>query len=307
MNILSAGNDNYIFATKIFLSSLLKNRGKDGIKIYFLYSSLSEESINSLQEFIGKAENSEIHFIYIDKKIFKNAPIKALTNPYITIETYYRMAMSEVLPEQIDRILYLDTDIIINKNIGSFYKSSFDGKAAIVCDDYGITMSKKIRKKVYGNIGFAESERYFNAGVILINMEYMRKHIRLDDFLDYISMNHNSLIFHDQDVLNVMLKNRVKYEDYNKYNCRPFYYPFTDKYEKMIDNAYIIHYGEKPWNDSFSDLGGDIFWKHARSAGFQKEYIEWKKANRKYFKENFLPIVAKRLKRNIKSVIMNNG
>lgn len=305
MNILISGNDTYAFPTEIFLTSLFENSGQYGIDVYFLYNQLSDYNMAVFNQVACKYENCQIIYIYVDILLFNGTPLTAVVNPYITIETYFRLALSELLPSNVDKILYLDTDIIINSDIISFYNREFKKEiAAVVCDDYGLIMSDKIRKKVYKNLEFKTNDRYFNAGVILFNVKYVRKNLSLNKFMQFIHDHKNYLMFHDQDVLNAMLKEHVVYEDYNVYNCRPFYYPYTKRGSENIRKASIIHYGEKPWNDDFSDLGGNLFWKYAFQMGYKIEYEEWKRKNNAYRKRKFIALTLRYMKRNVKNVLV---
>lgn len=301
INILLAGNNAYAFNTQVFLISLLENSRNRNVHLYFLYNDFSEKNMDKLNKIIHQY-NASVDYLYIDKKLFGNVPIKAITNKYITIETYFRMAMVEVLPSHIDKILYLDTDIIINQDYSVLYDLQLsENVCAYVCNDYGLVMNKKIKERVFNNLNFSKNDKYFNAGVMLLNLKYIRKKYSLKLFLNFISEYYSKLTFHDQDVLNALFKDHVKYVDYNFYNCRPFFYPYASKYENWIkNNAVIIHYGEKPWNYNFTDLAGDIFWKYARKGGYEFEYLKWKKENRKYQLFHFYDVFYKRVKRNLK-------
>lgn len=300
-NILISGNDTYSFAIKVFLFSLLKN-SKDDVTIYFLYNDLNENNMVAIRAEVNQFSYARIEFIFVPNYLFKDVPLKAVTNSYITIETYFRMAVGELLPKKVDRILYLDTDIIVNGNYEEFYNHKFERESvALVCEDYGFKIAKSLKAQVYRNLGLEKDYRYFNAGVILINMENFRKYFSLNMFLEYVNENREKLMFHDQDVLNAMFKNRLEYADYSIYNCRPFFYAISSKNEKKIsENAVFIHYGEKPWNTDFSDMSGKIFWRYASEAGFDKEYNIFIEKNAKYRTAYKKRIFIKKIKRNIK-------
>ena len=307
MNILLAGNDAYAFGTKVMLTSLLENRSDDEVTIYFTYNQLSDVHKEEYSNLVNKYNHCAIHFIFIPLELFHDVPLKATTNPYITVETYFRMAMCETLPFSVDRILYLDTDIIVNRGWSEFYHTKFkDEIAAVACQDYGLCIADKIRKKVYENINFDLNDPYFNAGVMLINLKYVREHYSLSLFKQYISDHYESLIFHDQDVLNSTFKNHIQYMDFNLYNCRPFFYPYNKKSAKIIREAVFIHYGEKPWNIDFTDIkgAGELFWEYALKMGADEEYYKWKKLNHYYKFKNLFKIAKERLKRNIKLIML---
>ncbi len=308
INILASGNDTYAFSSEVLLVSLLENSGKHGIQFYFLYNAFSNANRQRLEEVVKRYPGCDIHFLYVDDRMFQDVPLKTVDNSYISVETYFRLALSELLPDSLDRILYLDTDIIVNKDIDSFYRQSL-GKdtAAVVCDDYGRKLLRKRRKKreqADKDLGFDAGQRYFNAGVILMNLEYIRVHLPFEVFMEFVREHNDQLLYHDQDVLNATMKGHLIYEDYNIYNCRPFYYWYSRKSERKIcENAAIIHYGEKPWQASFADLAGRIFWKYAVQAGYEKQYKQWKAENNEFRSKHRMSIAVKRLKRDLKILL----
>lgn len=99
-------------------------------------------------------------------------------NSQWSIETYYRLMLMDILPDNIDRILYLDVDLIINGSVEEFYHVDFKGDEVIVADDSNGKRSRdtfgskqaEMFKDMLDN-GF----RYFNAGVMLFNVQEIRK------------------------------------------------------------------------------------------------------------------------------------
>lgn len=308
MNILVAANDAYAFSSEILLVSLLENSGEHGIHFYFLYQTFSDINRKRLEEVVKRYSECDIRFLYVDEKRFQDVPLQMVDNAYIQIETYFRLALSELLPDNLDRILYLDTDVIVNKDIYSFYRQRLgQDTAAVVCDDYGRKLLRKRRRKRQQAdkiLGFDASQRYFNAGVILFHLEYVRAHLPFEVFTEFIRKYNDQLLYHDQDVLNATMKGHLIYEDYNIYNCRPFYYWYSRKSERKIcEKTAIIHYGEKPWQVSFADLAGRIFWKYAVQAGYQEQYKKWKVENREFRDKHRISIAVNRLKRDLKILL----
>ncbi len=306
MNLLVSSNNTYVLPTIVLLTSICVNN-PGNITVYFMYNDLSDENIDKINNLSNSYSNMTINFIYVKNEIFASAPLSARTNSYISVETYFRLAAGELLPKNIDKVLYLDTDIVVNGDISEFYNHVFsESSIALVCEDYGLKIANKLKKEVYHNLNLNAGHIYFNAGVMLINLALLRKKFGLSEFLDFINLYHGHLIFHDQDVMNKMFEFNLEYADYNVYNCRPFFYPFSLRNRQLINRAKIIHYGEKPWNSSFSDMAGELFWKYALVSGFQDEEIEFKKRNNEYMKKNKVQLEIKKLKRNLKLTYLRN-
>ena len=178
-------------------------------------------------------------------------PIKGMS--YWSIATYYRLYASELLPESVHRILYLDCDIIVNGKLDYLWEIDMTDKAAGVVPDI-FEYDGHFQRQLH----YPEEAGYFNAGVVLINVDYWREHnigLRCFDFL----ANHYDIIEgNDQDVLNAVLWNSkislpLTYNYQIQYLKDNFYINLT-KYRQEIEstkmNPIIIHYAapEKPWN-----------------------------------------------------------
>lgn len=306
MNILISSNDKYIFPAVVLLTSICLNN-REEIMVYLLYNHLSAESMSKIRKLTGQYRNTKIEFIGIPDGLFDGVPLGGRTNPYISEETYFRLAAGEILPSSVKRILYLDTDMVVNGDMTSFYHYNFQEKSiALVCEDYGLNIANQLKKEVYRNLRLPERHRYFNAGVMLIDLERLRENYTLSDFMDFIRANDKQLIFHDQDVMNKMFLSKVEYADYERYNCRPFFYPYSKKNNKRVEESIVIHYGEKPWDISFCDMAGEVFWKYAKNAGFEKEEMEFREKNEIYQKNHWVNIRVKRIKRNLKLFYLRN-
>lgn len=300
MNILITANDTYFYPASVMITSVMENNRDCRIVFYLMYHDLDQNHRKKLRQIVSRYELCSIEFIFVDKDIFGNAPLEAEINTYVTVEIYFRLAMGELLPKDIDRILYLDVDTIVNKMLQELYHTKLGkGITAAVCDDIGIYMNKKVKKRVWKNLGYREKDRYFNSGVMLIDLNEFRKNYSLKMFCSYIARNKDKLMFHDQDVLNRMLKNKVKYLDYQKFNLRPFYLPYSEKSKARLKSAVIIHYGEKPWEKKFSDMGGELFEEYAVINQDIHGYKSIKRKNREYLKKNKKKIMISRVKRNI--------
>lgn len=300
MNILISCNDKYIFPTLVMLLSLFINNKNVNIHIFVLYSDLNDENIGIIKKMILR-HNGEVTFLLVSQDCFEGFPLEAITNKYITIETYYRLLIERIIPNNIERILYLDVDIIINGSLEELYSYQFKSNEIIAaCQDMGVVLNKKIHKLIYSNLNFNKDYKYFNAGVILYNLSKYRDYINFETINRFVCENSDKLAFHDQDILNFHLKYHVAYFDYNIWNCRPFCYLHTKKNDKWIETIpIIIHYGEKPWDRKFSDIGEAVFWKYGKMVS-EEEFQKYSDKNILFKKNNVAKIIINRLKRNIK-------
>ncbi len=266
MNILIAPNNYYVMPGLAMLESLYENESEH-LDIYVMYSELTDENIERLKASV-KSHDAEIIFLKIDDSMLASAH----TSGHITKESYYRILAQELLPDTIDRVLYLDLDIIVIKSIKPLYDTSFDDMYMVVCEGPGISQKSW---NVYDRLSIPRSYKYFNAGVILMNLNAMRKEVKSDEVFDYIARCGDQLANHDQDALNALLYNRVKYVDWHIWNQSILHIKDKKEAKARLKTSAIIHFAgtDKPWNYNYNSWYFSLFWKYARRAGMNRTYI----------------------------------
>lgn len=198
----------------------------------------------------------------------------------LTIVTYYRLFITELLPHTIDKVLYLDGDIIVRHSLLPLWNYDLDNYAVAAVHD-----SICHQSWFYDRLRYPSQLGYFNAGVLLINLKYWREHAIMKDFLNYMQEHPEDIIMHDQDVLNVVLKDRkillpIKYN----LNCGYIWKdPLYDvqKYEKEVLEAcqdpVIVHFTSgKPWESykSHSHPFHSTFYKYQKQTIWKGKKIE---------------------------------
>ena len=263
MNILISIDNKYLEYAKNMLESISHNN-KEYLKIFLIHdSSLSENSIDNLNSFLSTNNIGELHTIYFDS----NSLILPKYIDYITINTYYRLFAPYLLPTEIDRILYLDTDIICNGSIEELYNCTFDNNLIVGCENMLPEHLQIWRERNITRLELPKDYRYINAGVLLIDVKKYREKITKEEILEFIKENYEKLIFQDQDVINKLFMNRIKIID-KKYN----YQINTVKENKIIDDIRLVHYSEqlKPWDTNYDEpLKGMFYYNILKK---RKEY-----------------------------------
>ena len=156
------------------LWSLFFNNKGEKFDIYLMHSSISQEEINDLHDFVS-SHNNRLFEITIPHDTFYNAPIVK----HYSVEMYYRLLAYKFLPTNLDRILYLDPDILVINPIRELYDMDIDGYlyAASFHNRIPLKVINALRLKAY------EMEEYFNSGVLLMNLPLHRKYIKEQDIL----------------------------------------------------------------------------------------------------------------------------
>ncbi len=236
LNLAFCINDNH--ANYLFFTISMIKKYNRNINVYVLTTDLSVISKKKLKTL--ETENVTINFIDINKDKFTNLP---LTMQGITVETYYRYLLPEVLPN-LDKVIYLDSDLLINGDLREIWD--------IDLEDYYLAGVNEIdlvnRFPEYKiKLGFNLEDLFINAGVLVFNLHKMRQdNISEHLFSETIRLK-DTIMFQDQDVINIALKGKILE--------LPLVYNYTveamEKELLPIDEIKIIHYnspGAKPWN-----------------------------------------------------------
>nr|MCR4746399.1 hypothetical protein [Lachnospiraceae bacterium] len=181
MNIVTTLNKKYIPYTSVMLISAAINNNVH-IDVFLLSSELDDADIK-LMESAVKEYDMTLHLLKVDKNRFsERLPIY---ENYWSIEVYYRFLLTEIMPENLERALYLDGDIIVNKSIKDFYNMSFDGNDLIACADKTCYTTKKQNEMLAE--AFNTGYRYFNSGVMLMNMDQIREMYDFQSYMDAVT------------------------------------------------------------------------------------------------------------------------
>lgn len=252
MNIFVSLDSNYIHPLCVMFRSLAETNAENSFDIYVGFSSLTEDDFSSMEKALGNLD-ARIHRVPIDENIFSGAPVL----DRLSKATYYRLLIGEILPESVERLLYLDPDIVINGDLSEFYNTDLGSNVIAGCTHlYGIIEWGNLRRL---GIRKKDHSHYINAGVLLIDLKKWREAVTVKSILDFIQKNSRFLLLADQDVINVLFAGRMMPADERLYNLdEKTFRHFTEKSANPINldwvrrNTVIIHYNgkEKPWNGS---------------------------------------------------------
>lgn len=275
MNIATALNKKYLYYTVVMLTSLCENNNVH-IDAYLLSSDLSGEDISLMEDALKKYDIS-IHPLKVDRALFSD---KLPRNEMWSIETYFRLLLMDLLPQSVNKLLYLDVDMVINKSLDELWDVDMGEDEIIACiDSCGATSweqrSEKQREMFAGMI--EQGYEYFNAGVMLMNVEKIRKSYNFEKYMDAVREWNYEMSAPDQDILNFCHWKNVGYVD-------PWIYDMFARiahnnklsYEEVKDQVAVIHYaGDKPWKTTNVHYEIEkLWWDYARLTPFYAELLE---------------------------------
>ena len=260
MNILLAFNSNYFLPALVLLRSLLvNNRWCEKITIYILYLDLKPEEIQRFTHCAREWGNGEAVFIRVPEDAFADAPLHL---QWVSRETYFRLLAQEVLPESVERLLYLDVDLIIRGSLEEFYNQDFGGNLLVACCSHS---AFKPNAHALHQLTLPADTIYFNAGVLLYDLKGQRAEIDPAVYREYPVLFYKQLKYGDQDVLNSVFYGMTKIADYRVYNMFDHYVCRRRDVERVKKKALIFHYNGKgkPWTEHYWGHMAWLFWEYA--------------------------------------------
>lgn len=191
----------------------------------------------------------------------------------IPITSYYRLLIPELLPLECNQAIYLDTDLVVNTDLGQLWQMEMGDNAVLAVQDPIIrTVSSKRGLADYQALGIAPDAKYFNAGVLAINLAYWRTHNISQKILHYLEANLEKLRWHDQDGLNAILAGQWGELDprWNQLHIIYRYKSWQDSpyseniYQSVLEQPYIVHFttSGKPWRAGCQHPKRDLFYHY---------------------------------------------
>ena len=268
-HVTCSTDDNYVQHCMAMLCSLFENNKEYEIIVHLLHSGLSDGN-QRIMSALACRYKGKIVFYNIDPSYFKGVELNP-THTWLSMATYYRFLIPSLVSTDVDRILYLDCDVIVLKDVSQLYH--------LELDDYGVAAIQDCTpfdQKHRNAMGLEMDNRTFCAGVMMINLKYWREHNSQQKLFDYARRKREMLRMEDQDVLNFVFRNKWFLLPY-KWGKTPLAVAPVDKAQKWFDikefvnEPCIYHYAAflKPWYDIwFPDR--IFYWKYLKLSGFKE-------------------------------------
>lgn len=268
--IFFAVDDGYIPFLAVTLESLIANSSeKFYYSIKILYTSISEENKKKISKY--NRENINIEFVDLNYYI-NEVKDKLYTRDYYTKTTYFRLFIPNLYP-QYDKVIYLDSDTVILGDISELYNIDIKGKLLAAAPDDAVQSVKQFQDYVERVVGTSSYKNYFNAGMLLMNLDEMRRFDFQSKFM-YLLGTMKFTVAQDQDYLNRLCKGRVKIIS-GVWNRMPIPNENIDD-----EDIKIVHFNlaYKPWHFE-NIMYQEHFWKYAKNT----EYLD----QINYVKDNY--------------------
>lgn len=288
IHIVCTIDDKYAQHCAVMLTSLFLNNKQSHFIIYIITNGLHRKNQKGLNKLVKKYK-AQSYFYIIDEKILENAPI----THHVSLATYYRILLPKILPNSLEKVLFLDSDLLILDDISPLWNININEYYIGGCCEYPST-----ERKV--GLGLKPESSYFNAGVMLVNLTKWRIDGILDKALNFIKNYPDRIQFWDQDVLNVILENKWlqlshKWNVNQKFYVIPYSYDYfkisKTEYNLLGNSPSILHFtgSNKPWDKNNAHPKKEEYFTYLKYCSFQP-YISDKKTIYNRFKNGILKL-----------------
>jgi lipopolysaccharide biosynthesis glycosyltransferase len=265
--LVCAADDRYAMPLAVMARSALENiRSDRKVNLFIVDAGIKE--VNK-RKVLKSLDSGRCEVVFLPKPELLIKDIEAAHNycvmeeiqakTHLSMAAYYRLLIAELLPEYIERAIYLDCDLVVKGNLEDLWNIDFEDNYILGVPDMWIhSVSARNGLLNYRELGIEPNTKYFNSGVMVINVRKWRTEEVFDRMVNYFKENKRYIRFHDQDILNAVFAGNWGELD-PRWNVTPGIYEYSswkespyseDLYTQLFHNPYIIHFAaaEKPWN-----------------------------------------------------------
>ncbi len=284
ITVVTAADDNYANYVGITIESIIRNsNNEDKYDILVFTNNMSDSSIRKIEYIYKDNDNISIRFVYVDN-IFNNLNINIANN--YKIITYYRLLIQSVL-RKYKKVIYMDSDVLVNANLKELWDIDIEGYYLAGTFDPLIAAWQNYDSGMqvyFESIGVSSVGKYLQAGIIIMNIEELRK--KFEDYYLLQMACSKKYMLADQDILNIYCADKIKYIDQawdvlnmsdDGWNLVNSYLP-EDLKTKVLEaarNPKSIHFVEQSF--PFKGDGrrfGKLYWEYVYGTIFYDELLE---------------------------------
>lgn len=261
INILVTLNEKHLPPLQVLLTSLRTAHPDEALTVWLLHSGIRPAALETVERQCGRL-GMTLRCLTVDRSVFDAAPV---TRQYPQ-EMYYRLLAGCFLPKELDRVLYIDPDILVLNSLRPLWETPLEGRLFAAASHTGKTgLMNNINQVRLGT-----DCKYFNSGVLLIDLNAARAQVRPQDIFRYAEEKGKALLLPDQDILNALYGDRTLELDdtlwnydarnYNTYLLRS---GGVCDMDWVMRNTGILHFcgKSKPWRPGYVRRFG-ILYKH---------------------------------------------
>ncbi|MBF0216410.1 MAG: glycosyltransferase family 8 protein [Candidatus Omnitrophica bacterium] len=261
--ISCSSSKEFVLPLTVMLGSLFAHVDRSWKVVVYIFDGGMRTSDRNRMLRSLNTKNADIKFL----KIRDHAQLKGLeTEGHFSIASSYRVIGTMMLPKSITKVIHLDSDVILSEDISKLWSVDIGENYVLAVQEQGKDhqyVSSKGGMVHYRRFGIDPGTKYFNAGIMVINLEKWRQDSIAERTIDFMRENIKYIQWYDQDALNVVLANKWGELDH-RWNLLTQIFSNSGweegplesekKYRELVEHPYIIHFNTpgKPWH--FDDV-----------------------------------------------------
>lgn len=254
INLATSADDNFALPATVMMRSVVDHlSGTQPIDFFVLDCGLTDRSRRKMRRSISRVW-AKVHFVPIDLNVFTGFRV----DQHIPAAAYARLLMGTCLPSTVERVLYLDGDMVALSDVQPLWDADFKGyPIAAVQDPVAGLVGHSVEMMHWQGWDVPEGIQYFNSGLMVMDLCRLRAEGTLEAAIEVARKYPERMKWHDQDALNYVLRGGFLPLD-PAWNVLPFvHYPphchdvvyDPEVVARCIREPKILHFGGtwRPW------------------------------------------------------------
>jgi lipopolysaccharide biosynthesis glycosyltransferase len=240
----------------VTLVSVLENNKDLDLEVFVIHDIEDQTVLNDVSVFIKKTYQIHLNLIKVDNSVFDNYRVSMHHSKAV----YFRLLITEFIPDTVDKALFLDADIVVAGSLKELADYEFkDDQYLLAVDD--VEIDEHVPR--LNTLGFPVT-RYFNAGVLLINVKAWRINKFSGKFIELANEYMDRLAWWDQDILNMFF-----YKDWKEMDAK---YNAIHLRKRLAVTPVVVHYAgtSKPWLYVHEHPYKQLYWDYLKLTPFNK-------------------------------------
>lgn len=204
-NAIRDENGTYSKYTGVMLKSLLENTKSD-VRVHIFHDDTLTENNKEKLTYVVEQEGGSILFYPVE---MQSLPVDHMVLQRYSKAALYRLMAPQILPNDVKKILYLDSDIIVNLDIETLWNEKMEDAVFVGFCEYDLIEDGDV-EHYFCDKGCVSPENYINSGAMLVDLQYLREENNLIEKCNNFFSQYPKSRFLDQDALNVLYRDRIR-------------------------------------------------------------------------------------------------
>jgi lipopolysaccharide biosynthesis glycosyltransferase len=292
ITVACAANEAYAIPLAVMLTSIVCHLKTDrDLDLYIIESDISVPVREKIEASVRQNKKGPsrlgLHWLKLDKARIAELPVAGQV-AHITSESYARLLAPDLLPPACRRAVYLDCDLVVLADLAGLYDAMDDRHTiAAVANVFYPYVSSPVPESSepvvfdYRELGIPADTRYFQAGVLVMNLDLWREQNVTLRTIQYLEANKEKVLYHDQSALNAILHDQWLRLDQRWNQTTTALYPehwkppaySREEWLRTKNDPFIVHYSgpDKPWHPGFRRPRSSFFHRYLRKTLFKDD------------------------------------